>query len=121
MQKVNPWGTSTYCPRCTARGNKVQGPNNLTPTKLGRWFICPECHFSAERDYIAAINIYRASFINYKEIRSLAQTNPVPYMDMGIPSPNCSWRRSRDEQTTTKVVLVTEGYSLPKRTVEYVI
>jgi len=109
IQRVNPWGTSTYCPRCTIRGEKVSGPNNPIPTKKGRWFICPECNFSAERDYIAAINIYRASFIDYKKIRSLALTNPVPYTDTGIPSPNCSWRRSRDELTSTQVVLVTGG------------
>ncbi|MHA1435891.1 MAG: zinc ribbon domain-containing protein [Candidatus Heimdallarchaeota archaeon] len=107
--RVNPWGTSIHCPRCTTRGEKVYGPNNLEPTKKGRWFYCPECNFSAERDYVAAINIYRASFIDYKEIRSLAQTNPVPYTDMGIPSPNCSWRRSRDELTITQVVVVTGG------------
>ncbi len=85
LQKVCPWNTSSHCPRCSAKGQKVLGPNNLVAEKRGRFFHCPECGFIADRDYIAAINIYRASFIDYQEIKSLAQTSPVPYMDSGIP------------------------------------
>ena len=85
LQKVCPWNTSSHCPRCTSKGLKVKGPNNLIEDKKGRFFHCPSCKFTADRDYIAAINIYRASFIDYKEIKSLTQTSPVPYMDSGIP------------------------------------
>ncbi len=84
LQKVCPWNTSSHCPRCTAKGVKVLGPNNLIENKRARWFHCPQCGFTADRDYIAAINIYRASFIDYKEIKSLKDTSPVPYMDSGI-------------------------------------
>ncbi len=87
LQKVCPWNTSSHCPRCTAKGVKVLGPNNLIENKRAHWFHCPHCGFSADRDYIAAINIYRASFIDYKEIKSLKDTSPVPYMDSGIPHP----------------------------------
>ena len=85
LQKVCPWNTSTHCPRCTAKGVKVLGPNKLVEEKKGRWFHCQECGFTADRDYIAAINIYRASFIDYQTIKSLHGSSPVPYMDSGIP------------------------------------
>ncbi|MBN1329916.1 MAG: transposase [Candidatus Heimdallarchaeota archaeon] len=107
VKKVLAWGTSTYCPRCTAKGEKILAPNNHKQTNKGRWFICPNCHYSAERDYIAALNIYRASFIDYKTIKSLTQTSPVPYMDTGIPPPNRSWRGTRYEPT--QIVQVTGG------------
>jgi len=85
LQKVCPWNTSSHCPRCAAKGLKVLGPNNLIENKCGRFFHCPECSFTADRDYIAAVNIYRASFINYRTIKSLKDTSPIPYTDIGIP------------------------------------
>ena len=87
LQKICPWNTSSHCPRCTAKGLKVKGPNNLEENKCGRFFHCPECGFTADRDYIAALNIYRASFIDHQEIKSLKDTRPVPYMDSGILRP----------------------------------
>ena len=84
IQKIIPWGTSSHCPRCTTIGMIVLGPNNLTNKKGGRWFYCAHCGFSADRDYIAALNIYRASFINYKTIKSLKDTSLIPYKEMGI-------------------------------------
>lgn len=106
--KVSPWGTSKHCPRCTKPiGQNVLGPNNHTPKKSGRWFYCPECGFTSDRDYVAALNVYRASFIDYRKIKSLKDTSPIPYMEIGNPSPNCSWRRPRDDPS--QVVLVTGG------------
>jgi len=87
LQKVCPWNTSSHCPRCTAIGVKVKGPNNLIADKCGRWFHCLECGFTADRDYIAAVNIYRASFIDYQTIKSLKDTSPIPYMEIGILRP----------------------------------
>ncbi|MFX1520307.1 MAG: zinc ribbon domain-containing protein, partial [Promethearchaeota archaeon] len=53
--------------------------------KRGRFFQCSACSYLADRDYIAAINIYRV----YQELRkkrfSLTQAKPVPYMATGIP------------------------------------
>ena len=85
LQKVCPWNTSSHCPRCSKNGVKVLGPNNMVEDKRGRWFHCPTCRFTADRDYIAAVNIYRASFIDYQTIKSLKDTSPIPYMDIGTP------------------------------------
>ncbi len=88
LLKVAPWGTSNHCSRCTnTQGLKVINPTNLTPKKSGRWFYCPNCGFNVDRDYNAALNIFRAKFINYRKIKSLKDTSPIPYMDIGILRP----------------------------------
>ncbi len=107
LQKVCPWGTSSHCPRCTAKGQKVMGPNNLVEDDRGRWFHCPECGFTADRDYIAAVNNYRASFINYQEIKSLKDSSPVPYMDSGIPHSTIPSGGSEMNCTNNSLVAVT--------------
>jgi len=110
LLKVPPWGTSNHCPRCAnEKGEKILSPNKPTLNKRGRWFYCPKCGFNGDRDYIAALNIYRACSINYRKVKSLKDTNPIPYMEIGIPSPDCSWRGTRNDLTTTQVVLVTGG------------
>ena len=83
LQKVCPWNTSSYCPRCTQKGQKVVSSTNHSEKSDGRWFYCPHCGFSADRDYIASINIYRASFIDYKVIKSLKNISPISYTDIG--------------------------------------
>ncbi|TET31307.1 MAG: hypothetical protein E3J70_02375 [Candidatus Heimdallarchaeota archaeon] len=109
LVKVCPWNTSTHCPRCTAKGQKILGPNNLTADKKGRWFHCEACGFTADRDYIAAINIYRASFIDYKEIKSLKDTSPVPYTDSGTLHSTAPSGGSEMNYTNTIVVVTGNG------------
>lgn len=56
---VQPYGTSQYCPRCGAKGYHVKAPNSSEPVKSGSWFVCPSCHFNADRDYVACCNLAR--------------------------------------------------------------
>ena len=83
--RVNPRWTSTYCPRCGAKGEKISDPRSRHAIKRGRFFHCTSCCYLADHDYIAAINIYRV----YQELRykrfSLKQARPVPYTATGIP------------------------------------
>ena len=85
LVRVNPRWTSSYCPRCGAKGVKISEPRTRQVVKSGRFFHCPCCTYIADRDYIAAINIYRM----YQELRnkrcSLKHSKPVPYMATGIP------------------------------------
>ncbi len=85
IARVNPRWTSTFCPRCGAKGEKISDPRSRHAIKRGRFFQCSACCYLADRDYIAAINIYRV----YQELRkkrfSLKQAKPVPYMATGIP------------------------------------
>ncbi|MGC9778713.1 MAG: transposase [Candidatus Heimdallarchaeota archaeon] len=107
LQKVCPWNTSSHCPRCTKEGLKVKGPNDLAADPKGRWFYCFHCGFEGDRDYIAALNIFGASFIDFRKFKSLKNTSPIPYMEMGtlrstVPS-------GGPEMTQNGLVVVT-GY-----------
>jgi len=83
--RINPRWTSSYCPRCGGKGEKISDPRTRYAIKVGRFFYCSSCNYLADRDYIAAINIYRV----YQEMRkkrfSLKHSKPVPYMAAGIP------------------------------------
>ncbi|MFX1466009.1 MAG: RNA-guided endonuclease InsQ/TnpB family protein [Promethearchaeota archaeon] len=83
--RVNPRWTSSFCPRCGAKGEKIRDPRSCQAIKRGRFFYCTGCCYLADRDYIAAINIYRVYQENRKKRFSLKHAKPVPYMATGIP------------------------------------
>ncbi|MBN1329170.1 MAG: transposase [Candidatus Heimdallarchaeota archaeon] len=86
--RVSPYFTSTHCARCGyTKGLKVRDSKSLLRDTKGRWFYCPKCHFSVDRDYNAALNIYRAHTIDYVQAKSLAETQPIPlaYIARGTP------------------------------------
>ncbi len=92
VKRVNPRGTSSYCPRCGMKGMKIIEPTHKTADKQGRFFYCPQCQYTADRDYIAAVNIYRMYQEHHKKRYNLLNAKPVSYSrGTGIP-PNCSWR-----------------------------
>ncbi len=59
VKRVNAHWTSSYCPRCGQKGQKVIEPLAQLAEGIGRFFTCGHCGFTADRDYIAAVNIYR--------------------------------------------------------------
>jgi putative transposase len=83
--RVNPRWTSSYCPRCGARGEKISDSRSRQVIKRGRCFYCAACGYLADRDYIAALNIYRVYQERQKKRSSLKHSKPVPYMATGIP------------------------------------
>ena len=83
--RVNPRWTSSYCPRCGAKGEKISDPRRRYALKSGRFFYCDACSYLADRDYIAAVNIYRVYHEQRKKRFSLKHSKPVPYMATGIP------------------------------------
>jgi IS605 OrfB family transposase len=85
VKRVNPHGTSTYCPRCGQKGKKVTEPLAKTTKQTGRFFCCGHCGFTADRDYIAALNIYRMSQAHRKKRYHLKHAKPVSYKGTGIP------------------------------------
>ncbi|NVL92119.1 MAG: IS200/IS605 family element transposase accessory protein TnpB [Desulfobacterales bacterium] len=85
LLKVNPWQTSTICPRCGQRGKKIKDPTSHIEKKTGRFFSCTHCGFQADRDYIATLNVYRAAQINRRQQETLYTTKPVPYKGTGTP------------------------------------
>jgi len=85
IQRVSPRWTSTYCPRCGQKGLKITDSRSIRVTRRGRVFHCPSCLYIADRDYIAAINIYRMHQEQRKKRYRLKNARPVPYMATGIP------------------------------------
>ncbi|WP_287585579.1 transposase [Candidatus Borrarchaeum sp.] len=85
LVRVNPRWTSSFCPRCGAKGAKISDPRAHQVLKRGRFFYCGACSYLADRDYIAAVNIYRVYQEKRKKRFSLKQAKPVPYMATGIP------------------------------------
>ncbi len=49
--------SSGICPRCGAQGHFLTAPNGRRAGSHGAWFSCPECGYSADRDYAAALVI----------------------------------------------------------------
>ncbi|MFX0062137.1 MAG: zinc ribbon domain-containing protein [Candidatus Hermodarchaeota archaeon] len=92
VTRVNPRGTSSYCPRCSAKGLKITEPTNKTEDPKGRFFYCPHCQYTADRDYIAAINIFRMYQQQRKKNFTLINAKPVSYIGTDTPL-NCSRRR----------------------------
>ena len=85
LVRINPRWTSSYCPRCGAKGEKISDPRTRHVIKRGRFFYCGTCSYLADRDYIAALNIYRKYQELQKKRCSLKHSKPVPYMATGIP------------------------------------
>jgi hypothetical protein len=61
--EVNPHGTSQYCSRCGARGERFSnlGGKRLK-VKWGKLFACPMCHYEANADYNASVNVHRSFY-----------------------------------------------------------
>ncbi|MFX0206364.1 MAG: zinc ribbon domain-containing protein, partial [Candidatus Hodarchaeota archaeon] len=85
IKRVLPRWTSSYCPRCGQRGCKIRDPSGELVLKTGRFFSCPGCHYSADRDYIGPINIYRMYQEQRQKRYSIKNATPVSYMGTGIP------------------------------------
>ncbi|MFX0114507.1 MAG: zinc ribbon domain-containing protein, partial [Candidatus Hodarchaeota archaeon] len=85
VKRITPHWTSTYCPRCGHKGKKITEPIAKIPERTGRFFACSHCGFTADRDYIAALNIYRMSQEQRKKRYRLKNAKPVSYRGTGIP------------------------------------
>lgn len=89
VHRVNPRGTSSYCPRCGGKGLKVRSSKSVVQNNYGRQFYCPHCHYRADRDYIGALNIYRMFACLPAKKYHIVHAKSVLYMSTGL-SPNRS-------------------------------
>lgn len=105
---VNAAWTSSYCPRCTKKGQKIRESAFKIVEAKGRYFYCPHCKFCADRDYIGALNVYR----RYRELQrqsndkklkyNLAYARPVFYKKTALPRNRCrGWKPARSEKART--------------------
>jgi hypothetical protein len=61
--EVNPHGTSQYCSRCGAKGERFsyRGGKRIVE-KWGKLFWCPVCHYEAQADFNASANVHRSFY-----------------------------------------------------------
>jgi putative transposase len=61
--EVNPHGTSQYCSRCGARGERFSFQSGQRiKAKWGKLFACSVCHYEANADFNASVNVHRSFF-----------------------------------------------------------
>jgi putative transposase len=74
--EVNPHGTSQYCSRCGAKGERFsyRGGKRITE-KWGKLFACPICNYEANADFNASVNVHH-SF--YREWHWQPRKKPPP-------------------------------------------
>ena len=64
--ETNPHGTSQYCSRCGARGERFSNLNGRRVTlKWGKLFRCPVCHYEAQADFNASCNLHHSFYGQY--------------------------------------------------------
>jgi putative transposase len=64
--EVNPHGTSQYCSRCGAKGERFsfRGSHRVHGSG-GKLFLCPRCHYKANADFNASVNVHRSFYREY--------------------------------------------------------
>jgi putative transposase len=64
--EVNPHGTSQYCSRCGAKGERfsLRGSERVRG-RGGKLFRCFRCHYQANADFNASVNVHRSFYREY--------------------------------------------------------
>jgi len=61
--EVNAHGTSQYCSRCGAKGERFSYQNGQRmAVKWGNLFFCPVCHYEANADFNASVNVHHSFY-----------------------------------------------------------
>jgi IS605 OrfB family transposase len=61
--EVNPHGTSQYCSRCGAKGERFSSRSGTRiQEQWGKLFRCPVCHYEAHADFNASVNVHRSFY-----------------------------------------------------------
>ena len=61
--EVNPHGTSQYCARCGAKGERFSyRGGQRSKERGGKLFRCQECHYEANADFNASVNVHHSFF-----------------------------------------------------------
>ena len=79
FRSERPKGTSHTWPRCgavvqTYRSSRVE--HRTEPVSWGRWLICAQCGYNADRDYCAALNLARLGIVRVLDRHTTGQRPP---------------------------------------------
>jgi len=82
--EVNPHGTSQYCSRCGAKGERFsyRGGKRITE-KWGKLFACPVCHYEAHADFNASANVHRSFYREFHWQPRQAKAALAPVVEDG--------------------------------------
>ena len=96
FRSEKPRQSSHTCPRCGESAQTYRSPrleHRSDPVKWGRWLVCSHCGYSADRDYVASVNIARlgVTFLTQMQATGKARAfsvtdpsvKPAPYMAAG--------------------------------------
>jgi putative transposase len=96
FRSEKPRQSSHTCPRCGESAQTYRSPrleHRRDPVKWGRWLVCSHCGYSADRDYVASVNIARlgVTFLTQMQATGKARAfsvtdpsvKPAPYMAAG--------------------------------------
>ena len=75
--EVNPHGTSQYCSRCGAKGERFSylGDKRIK-AKWGKLFWCPVCHYEANADFNASVNVHHSFYREWHWLPRHAKVQP---------------------------------------------
>jgi Putative transposase DNA-binding domain len=82
--EVNPHGTSQYCSRCGAKGERFsyRGGKRIVE-KWGKLFCCRVCHYEANADFNASVNVQRSFYREWHWRPRQAKAPPPPMVEDG--------------------------------------
>ena len=83
--EVNPHGTSQHCSKCGAKGERFsyRGGKRIVE-KWGKLFCCPVCHYEANADFNASVNVHRAFYREWHWQLRKAKAPPSPVSEGGL-------------------------------------
>jgi Putative transposase DNA-binding domain len=82
--EVNPHGTSQYCSCCGAKGERFsyRGGKRIAE-KWGKLFWCPVCHYEANADFNASVNVHRSFYREWHWLPCHAKAPPPSLVEDG--------------------------------------
>ncbi len=77
--EVNPHGTSQHCSRCGALGERFSYQHGQRRRVMwGKLFFCPVCHYEANADFNASVNVHRSFYREWHWQTRKAKAPPSP-------------------------------------------
>jgi predicted RNA-binding Zn-ribbon protein involved in translation (DUF1610 family) len=87
FRSERPRGTSHTCPRCgnaahTYRSARLR--HRADPVKWGRWLVCSQCSYNADRDSCAALNIARLGVAYLSQMHAQGNAHACSMTDSSL-------------------------------------
>jgi len=112
VETVKAFKTSQICPRCNSKGEHVKAPDRLNEKgEAYPIFHCPSCGYTADRDYVGAMNVGRRFILDEsgEKKAKLEDAKAAVYKtEVGSPA-DCS-RRGTQRATTHLLEISRELY-----------